>query len=207
MMHVLTFKLSSKGKIHISVDGEYKMTVDKDFPLLSKYYENNKIDDEELAQLETAVSSRRAFNKAVDLLSRRDHSKGELADKLAQKGIERDAIQSAFEKLEYYGYLDDRRFAKVYASELQQFKGFGKRRIVQELYRKKVDREIIDETLEEMEFDESELAELIRRKYIKYLNDEKGVKKTVDALIRRGYSYSEIKTALEAAVQDDELQE
>lgn len=207
MMHELTFKLSSKGKIHISVDGEYKMTVDKDFPLLSKYYEKNKIDDEELAQLETAVSSRRAFNKAVDLLSRRDHSKGELADKLMQRGFDVGAIESSFEKLESYGYLDDRRFAKTYATQLQQLKGYGKRRIVTELYRKKVCSEIIDETLDEMDFSESELVELIRRKYLKHLDDEKGVKRTIDALIRRGYSYGEIKAALEDAVQDEDAQE
>lgn len=204
MMHVLTFKLSSKGKVHISVDGEYKMTVDKDFPLLLKYYENNKIGDEELAELEAAVNSRRAFNKAVDLLSRRDHSEGELVEKLKQRDIDESAALSAVEKLKDYGYLDDRRFAKGYAAELQRLKGFGKRRIIQELYRKKVSRDIIDEVLEEMEFSDEELVEIIKRKYLRYLVDEKGVKKTVNALIRRGYSYGEIKSALERAAQDEE---
>lgn len=204
MMHVLTFKLSSKGKVHISVDGEYKMTVDNDFPLLLKYYENNKIGDEELAELEAAVNSRRAFNKAVDLLSRRDHSEGELVEKLKQRDIDEESALSAVEKLKDYGYLDDRHFAKGYAAELQRLKGFGKRRIVQELYRKRVSRDIIDEVLEEMEFSDEELALIIKRKYLRYLVDEKGVKKTVNALIRRGYSYGEIKSALERATQDEE---
>ena len=191
----LNFKDGKANKIHIFIDGEYRLTVDKDFIASSPYCENMIIDEEELAGLESAVSSRRAFNKAVELLSRRDHSKGELLIKLRQKGFS-DGAEEAVEKLEGYGYIDDRRFAESYANELARLKNFGKRRILQELLRKGISRDIIDEVLSEIEIDSESLVNLIERKYARYLGDEKGERKTFNALARMGYSYSEIKDAL-----------
>lgn len=192
----LNFKDGRANKVHIHVDGEYRMTVDRDFIASCQYHDNCEITDEELAAFESAVNSRRAFNKAVDLLSRRDHSSGELLLKLRQKGFSQGA-QEAIEKLQEYGYIDDLRFAESYASELQRLKGFGKRRIEQELYKKGVSREIIAQVTEEIETDGDELADLLERKYGRYLSDEKGVNRAVNGLVRMGYGYSEIKAALE----------
>lgn len=191
----LNFKDGKANKVHIFVDGEYRMTVDRDFIAASEYCENMEIDEEELAELEKAVSSRRAFNKAVDLLSRRDHAKGELLVKLRQKGFA-DGAEQALEKLEGYGYIDDRRFALNYANELIRLKGFGKRRIVQELFKKGVERDVIDEVVSELEFDSESLVSIIERKYSRYLGDEKGVRRTINSLVRMGYGFSEIKEAL-----------
>lgn len=201
----LNLKAGKGNKIHIHVDGEYKMTVDSDFVSSSGLYENMQLNESELAELEEAVNSRRAFNKAVDLLSRRDHSSGELLQKLRQKGYA-DGAQEALEKLAEYGYIDNRRFAFNYASELVRLKGFGKRRVSQELFKKGVERQIIDEVLEEVEFESDTLLNLIERKYSKYLDSQKGVAKTINALLRMGYSYGEIKSALqsyETSLDDD----
>lgn len=193
----LNFKAGKGNKIHIHVDGEYKMTVDSDFVSSRGLYENMQLNESELAELEMAVNSRRAFNKAVDLLSRRDHSSGELLQKLRQKGYG-DGAEEAIEKLSQFGYIDNRRFALNYANELVRLKGYGKRRVSQELFRKGVEKEIIDEILQEVEFESDTLANLIERKYSKYLDTQKGVTKTINALLRMGYSYSEIKSALQS---------
>lgn len=177
------------------VDGEYKMTVDADFPLLASVHDGAEIGEDELAFLEEEVNVRRAFNKASDLLSRRDHSEKELLTKLRQKGFAEGA-EAAIEKLRDYGYVNDERFAASYAAELKRLKHFGKRRIEQELFKKGVDREIISDVLDSLEFDENELCELITRKYYRNLETEKGVQKTINALLRAGYGFGEIKDAL-----------
>lgn len=193
----LNFKHGRENKIHIYVDGEYSMTVDSDFISSRGLFENMEMDETELAALEDAVSSRRAFNKAADLLSRRDHSRGELLIKLRRKGFAKGA-EEALEKLEEYGYIDDERFARNYASELFRVKHFGKRRISQELYKKGISREIADAVTDELDFESGNLAELIEKKYYRCLDSEKGIKKTVNALLRMGYSYGEIKASLES---------
>lgn len=196
----LNFKDGRANKIHIYVDCEYRMTVDRDFILSSGYYENQQITDEELAELETAVNSRRAFNKAVDLLSRRDHASGELLTKLRQKGYAEGA-QSAIEKLAEYGYIDDLRFAENYANELQRLKGFGKRRIEQELYKKGVSRDIISQVTDGIESDSEEIADILEKKYGRYIDTDKGVNRAINGMMRMGYSYSQIKAALEIVLE------
>jgi regulatory protein len=202
----LNFKQGRGNKIHIHIDGEYRMTADSDFVSSLGYGENSEINEEELASLEKAVSSRRAFNKAVDLLSRRDHSERELRQKLSQRGF-RDEADEVVEKLQYYGYIDDRKFAESFSKELIRVKHYGKKRIEQELYRKGIDRDIISEVLENAEFDENEIISLIEKKYYRYLSDEKGIKKTINSLLRMGYSYGEIKDALKAVSETEEFTE
>ena len=191
----LTFKKGKQEKIHISVDGEYSFTVDETYFLSMGIWNGKEVDSDELEEIKQTVNVRRAYNYAVSLLSRRDHSERELMTKLSQKGYT-DGAEEAIRRLRDSGYVSDERFAKLYVRELQTFKKYGKRRIEQELYRKGVDREIIRQVLEETEFDESELVNLIERKYGRYLSDEKGVAKTINGLLRMGYSYGEIRNAL-----------
>lgn len=70
----LTFSAGRQNKIHISVDGEYSMTVDADFWFTLGFSNGDEIDEEQLAELSRAVKERRAYNKALNLLSYRDHS-------------------------------------------------------------------------------------------------------------------------------------
>ena len=191
----LTYKKGKQDKIHISVDGEYSFTVDETYFLSMGIWNGKEVDEDELEEIRQTVSVRRAYNYAVNLLSRRDHSERELMTKLTQKGYG-DGAEEAINKLRDRGYVSDERFARLFVRELQTFKKYGKKRIEQELYRKGVDREIIRIVLEETDFDEGELVSLIRRKYGRYLSDEKGVAKTINGLLRMGYSYGEIRNAL-----------
>ena len=202
----LTYKKGKQDKIHISVDGEYCFTVDETYFLSMGIWSGKEVDCEELEEIKQTVMVRRAYNYAVSLLSRRDHSQRELMTKLSQKGYTEGA-EEAIRKLRDGGYVSDERFARLYVRELRTFKKYGKRRIEQELYRKGIDREIIREVLEETDFDEDELVSLIQRKYGRYLLDEKGVAKTINSLLRMGYSYSEIRSALKIINENTESDE
>lgn len=199
----LNFKEGKGDKIHVLVDGEYYFTVDKAYFAVMGIYQGKEVDREELALLGESAEKRRAYNCAVGYLSRRDHSAKELLLKLRQKGY-KESAEYAVEKLRSEGYVDDERFARMYLRELINIKKYGKRRIEQELYRKGVDREIVSLVLEEAEFGEEELCALINRKYLRYLSDEKGIKKTVASLMRMGYSFGEIKSALKRIAEEEE---
>lgn len=202
----LTYKKGKQDKIHISVDGEYCFTVDETYFLSMGIYSGKEVNSEELEEIKHIVMVRRAYNYAVSILSRRDHSERELITKLSQKGYT-DGAEEAIAKLKDGGYVSDERFARLYVRELQTFKKYGKRRIEQELYRKGIDREIIREVVDEADFDEDELVSLIKRKYGRYLSDEKGVAKTINGLLRMGYSYGEIRNALKKINENIESDE
>ena len=202
----LTLKGGKGDKVHLHLDGEYFITVDNAYISELGVYEGADIDKDALSELTDSIKKRRAYNHGVDILSRREHSVKELTDKLIMKGHGEYAYY-AVEKLVSYGYLDDRRFACLFANELIRLKSYGKRRIEQELFRKGIDRDIIKEILDECEFPAEALAELIERKYLKYLSDEKGVNKTVNALLRLGYSYSEIRDAIKDIIQREDFEQ
>lgn len=200
----LTYKKGKQDKIHISVDGEYSFTVDETYFLSMGIYNGKEVTADEVEEIGQIVNIRRAYNYAVDLLSRRDHSEKELMEKLRRKGYDKGADE-ALGKLRDGGYVSDERFARLYVRELRTLKKYGKKRIEQELYRKGIDRDIISEVLSETDFDENDLVALIERKYGRYLGDEKGVKKTINGLLRMGYSYGEIRDALKTINENTEF--
>lgn len=200
----LTLKNGRADKVHLHIDGDYFLTVDSGYLAELGLYNGMTLSQSDAVILKEKICSRRAYNKAVDLLSRREHSKRELVEKLKQKGHGEYALQ-AVEKLESYGYIDDRRFALIFAEELVRLKSYGKKRVEQELFRKGIDREIISEVISECDFPTEKLTELIERKYSRYLGDEKGVNKTVNALLRLGYSYSEIRDAIKDITDREEF--
>lgn len=193
---ILTYDKGRKDKIHISVDGEYTMTVDAVFWYSLGIPNKSEIDEDELAELKRSVNFRRAYNKAIDLLSRREHSRKEIITKLSQRGYADIAGETA-DELEEKGYLDDERFAALFAEELKARRKFGKRRISQELRLKGIDKNIIASVLEELEENPlEEIIEILSLKYPNCLDDEKSANRAFNGLVRLGYSGYEIRNAL-----------
>ena len=193
----LTVKEGKANKIHIYVDDEYHATVDSDYWYSEKYRKLKEINEDELTELLDAVSFRRAYNKSLDLLSRRPYGVKELTKKLCEKGHEKEASEKACKRLEELGLLNDENYAEILAKELIERKNYSHKRVKQELSFRGINREIIDNTLDCLDNDtENRIILVIKKKYINKLNDEKGRKRAIDGLMRLGYSYSEIKSAL-----------
>ena len=193
----LTVKEGKANKIHIYVDEEYRATVDDDYWYSEKYRNYKEIDEEELTELLDAVSFRRAYNKGLDLLSRRPHGTKELIKKLCEKGHEKTSAEKACDRLLELGLLNDEEFARILATELYERKGYGIKRIKQELIFRGIDREIAENAIETLDIDtQNRIILVIKKKYLNKIDDEKGRKRAIDGLMRLGYSYSDIKTAL-----------
>ena len=193
----LSIKEGKANKIHIYVDEEYRATVDSDYWYSEKYRNYKEINDEELTELLDADSFRRAYNKGLDLLSRRPHGTKELIKKLCEKGHEKESAEKACDRLLELGLLNDEEFARILANELYERKGYGVKRIKQELAFRGIDREIAENAIESLDIDtQTRIILVIEKKYKGKINDEKGRKRAIDGLLRLGYSYSDIKSAL-----------
>ena len=193
----LSIKEGKANKIHIYVDDEYRATVDSDYWYSEKYRNYKEINEEELTELLDAVSFRRAYNKGLDLLSRRPHGTKELVKKLCEKGHEKESAEKACDRLLELGLLNDEEFARMLANELYERKGYGIKRIKQELVFRGIEREIAENAIESLDIDtQTRIILVIKKKYLNKINDEKGRKRAVDGLMRLGYSYSDIKNAL-----------
>ena len=90
------------------------------------------------------------------------------------------------------------------ARDLFRLKGYSRQRIAQALRQKGIEPDTIEEVLEQFDAGESDarLRELIRKKYARYLGEEKGRQRAVNALLRMGYKYGEIRPALAEVLEE-----
>lgn len=187
----------------IYIDGEFALKLDTETVISSPYSVGSNITDEQLKQLIEASGEKRAKEKALWLLSSRDHSKRELEAKI-RKSSDIDSAKKAVERMEELGLVDDERFARRYAEQLINVKHLSKKGAKYKLIEKGIDKDLAEQILEELDPDPREHIEtLIERKYLRYLSDEKGRRKTVAALQRMGYSWSDIKAVMSNYFEDE----
>ena len=87
------------------------------------------------------------YNKAIDLLSRREHSQQELRRKLARFNFDEAELEQALADLIAAGYLSDERFTESYI-RLRAQRGYGPLRIAGELQQRGVATRLIDKYLQ-----------------------------------------------------------
>ena len=192
----VTYSSGKNNKIHISTDGEYRFTVDADFWFSLCIYQGSELSEEEVAELKEKIGVRRAFNKGMDFISRRSHSKKELIEKISKTNEKKYAI-IACDLLEERGYISDESFAEQYFDYLKRIKHFGKNRIKLELSKKGIDKLIIQNLFEnDYSEPEEEIKALLQTKFSGKLSDEKSKKRTINSLLRMGYGFNEIRSAI-----------
>ena len=192
----ITAKKGSVNKIHVSVDGEYLLTVDEEFWYTCGYAAKDEIDDGELDAFKEAAGRRCAFNKALDLVTRREHGGEELRRKLA-RSFDPEAAESAVQRLRELGVVDDERFARRLAEELFERKGMSPRAIKFELLQRGISNEIANNIAQALDIEPvSRIINLLETKYGDWQRDEKTRAKTYNALVRLGYGYSDIRSAM-----------
>jgi regulatory protein len=92
---------------------------------------------------------KRARNSAYRYLTIRPRSRVELEKKLRDREFPPDVVTSVIDHCVRLGYLDDARFAALWAASRVRVRGYGRRRIEQELRTKGIGREIIRHALDE----------------------------------------------------------
>ena len=202
---LITTKGGNAGKVHIYVDGEYSLTVDLKFWQSLGIAEKTELDDEQLEQLTKVIGVRRAFNKGMSLLVSREHSRMEIIRKLKEKGFAEYAEEAADELVDC-GYINEERFCEVYIRQLIESKHYGKKRILDELRNKGISSSLASAALEEFELDPvSDILGLLHGKLSRYTNDEKGVEKCYNTLIRYGYSPSDIRRGFDVLKDGEDV--
>ncbi|MGN0528244.1 MAG: regulatory protein RecX [Eubacterium sp.] len=190
-------------KIHILIDDEYQITTDVDFWSQNYINDGTDITEEQWQELVDAINYRKAVNKCYDLLSRRDHSVKELRQKLLRT-VDPDNADKAIEKMLDLGYLDDEKYARTLFRHLYDNKRMSLNFIKREMYMKGIDPFIIEDVLCENEVDNvANIVELINSKYAGKLQAEDGKQKVMAALARKGFSYSDIKSAFYRIENED----
>lgn len=179
---------------------EFLFSVDDETLVKNRLKEGAVLDAASLSALKEQSDLRKAKDKALSMLSLRDHASGELYEKLCQKFDEHTAA-AAVAEMRRLDLLDDERFARHRAKYLAG-QNKSAREIRRKLLEKGIDRATADAAIAELEPDETDACRAVLEKsYLRKL--ESGRRDLViAALARRGFSYGVIKAAIEAVQAD-----
>ena len=176
----------------------------REFLVLSSLFaelsvECGEIDGEIFDKISEASELSLAVRRGMSILGYGAASKKELERKLVVKGVARDVARSAAEHLSLMGYIDESEDAARLAERAVR-KLYGSRRISAELVAKGYSAEAVRyalDTLENVDFS-ALCEEYIAKRYKALPSTPDGRKKLFSALVRMGYSSSEIKEAFRA---------
>ena len=197
-MMLITALEKQKGGWAVFVEGEYALTLDAETFVRAKLRAGEEITPARLDELKHQSDLRRTRERARYLLETRAHSRKELFDKLVKTGGEA-AAGEVTARMEELGLLDDADYAARLARQLTERKGYGEVRVRQELARRGIDRELIEDAMagvaETADVDAA-LDALIARRYARCLGDEKGRSRAIGGLLRMGYRQADIRRAI-----------
>ncbi|HSX31009.1 MAG TPA: RecX family transcriptional regulator [Candidatus Saccharimonadales bacterium] len=186
-----------KGRYSIFVDGTYAFSLSADALLGAKLSLGQELDEASLKAHKKLSADDKAYGLALAYVARRMRSRWELTEYFRRKQYESELGARILARLENLGLVNDTQFAEAWVRNRRLLKPVSRRRLTQELRQKRVADDIIGQVLAADEADElSVLRDLIARKrrQTKYQDSLK----LMQYLARQGFSYQDIKDALEA---------
>ncbi len=179
----------------------YRQTVE-DFGL----YPGLELDEQTLKALRSAAGAMSAKMRAVRIVAATSVSKKDLEQRLVRKGEDPAQAKAAVQWMTDLHLLDDRTTAEQVVQSCAR-KGYGLARAKQMLYEKRIPRELWEDALADYP-DQTETIAAFLRARLGAGRDQRQVRKAMDALLRRGHSYGDIRRGMDRLSLDtDEFPE
>lgn len=167
----------------------YRQTVE-DYGL----YTGLEMTTEEISQLRNAAGQMSAKMRAVRIVAASNVSKTDLEQRLIRKGESASQAREAVQWMEDLNLVDDRVTAEQIVQRCIR-QGYGKARAKQALYEKQIPRDLWEEVLTDYPDQTESITEFLRGR-LGDSWDERDLKRAMDALVRRGHNYSQIRQGL-----------
>lgn len=189
----------------VELDGGSKFYINRSVVEEFSLCEGITVTPSALEQIKGADALRKAKKRALYLLGERDMCRGELLAKLT-KTYGEEIAERAVEYVGELGYINDEEYAVKLAEYLITRKRWGIYRARRDMIHRGLDAELVENTLAEFSEEEldEELCELIEKKYSSKISDYDDRRRTIAALMRRGYGYASIKRCIERILEDEE---
>ncbi len=175
----------------------YRQTIE-DFGL----YAGLEMNEEQMILLRQAADAMSAKMRAVRIVSATSVSKSDLQRRLIQKGESPGYAEEAVAWMENLHLIDDEKTGEQIVRRCIG-KGYGLSRAKQILYEKRIPKEYWESLLADYP-DQTDAIVAFLQKHLCGGRDEKQLRRAMDALLRRGHSYSEIRRAMEQLGRNSE---
>lgn len=158
-------------------------------------YAGKELEDSEMTALREDAGKLSAKMRAVRILSASSVSKNDLEHRLVQKGEDPAQAKEAVQWLSDMELIDDRTTARQVVSRCAA-KGYGIARARQALYEKRIPKAYWQEALEDYPDQTDSIVSFLQTR-LGPSWDQKELHRAMDALLRRGHSYGDIRRGLE----------
>lgn len=196
----------ASNKLRILLDNDEKLTVSafifSDFSLCT----GKDMSDTELNLLRAAIQKEQTRQRAVRMISQSALSERLLKERLIAKGAAEQDAEDTVSWLHELNLTDDEKTAMLIVASAAR-KGYGRKRAEALLYEKKIPKQYWQQALDTLPQMDEKIDEFLHRRLDGKELDDKLVRKTVDALLRRGHAYRDVYDAIRRYRQDIELEQ
>ena len=195
-------QIKNPERVSFFIDAKYEFSLSLNELVKYKLKTGEELTAADVKKYKKISADGKLRARALDWLLNRPHSEREFRDYMYRKKAEPEQIDNLVKEFTDRGYLDNAKFA-VWFSELQARRNKSNRQIAAELFKKGIDRELVTDTLESTEADESQRLSLIiekKSKLSRYKNDQQ---KLMQYLVGQGFGWQEVKQALADPQIDD----
>lgn len=197
----ITASKHKRGRVLVFLEGGTLLKITEQELLDFGLRAGDELDGQTLGKLKKAAGVSDVKATAADLIGKRAMSRAGLERKLQEKGASETEARYASEWLEAIGALDDAAYAAALVRHCAGL-GYGPARIRDKLYEKGVPRELWEEAMEEAPDNESQIERFLESRLRGRTPDEKEKKRLADALARRGYPWSDVKSVMSRMTKD-----
>jgi regulatory protein len=202
----LEIQKRNKERVNVYLDGEFAFGL----TLLeaARLHRGQSLSEAEIEALKAQDEIERAVEQTVQFLSYRPRSITEIQRSLKQKGISPSAIDSAINRLETLGYVDDLAFARYWVANRNEFKPKGPLALRQELRQKGISNSIIELALEDVDFYDA-ACRAIQKRAMRWQSLDRSSfrQKAYEYLARRGFYSETIRDVISQLLEELEIPE
>ena len=162
-------QLNNPERINLYVDGRFLLGVNAAIVLQMGLHLEQELLPEQLEQLRSAEAEQQAVDRALNYLSFRPRSREEVRRYLRRKETPPEIIEAALARLDRLDFVNDRAFAEFWIETREQFSPRGAYALKNELRMKGVEREVVDELVDN-EQDEERALRAGRKKAMSLVN-------------------------------------
>ena len=153
-----------------------------------------------------------AFLQLAALCANAEHCQYGMLEKMKRWELSEEAQARVMAQLIEERYVDDRRYARAFVKDKIRYNKWGRRKVQQGLWMKRIDKEIQDEVLDDI--DEKEYLDVLKpllkqkRKSIKANSDYELNQKLVRFAYGRGFTFEIIRQCLDVSdIDEDEFED
>ena len=167
-----------EGRVNVFLDNKFGFGIDLDNFVLLHLKVNQELTDAEIIEIVKKAEFQKTLDKLLKFAMTRPRSVKEVKDYFKRKEVHESLHEPLFEKLKHFDLIDDAKFAKWWVEQRLSFKKKAIRVLRSELSQKGINKETIDEVLENTPIDEEKMArELIAKKMYKWEKLEPKIRK------------------------------